>query len=107
MLLLNVLLVPFQHHLTAAILLRRSFIQTGESLLKCSPDVLESLKTGLLTALQQEPSAFVRRKMCDAIAELARYCIGECIVYGIVIISFIVVHTNFLNGIGKLQSWSL
>ncbi|XP_065887453.1 importin-5-like isoform X2 [Dysidea avara] len=66
-----------QHHLTAAILLRRSFIQTGESLLKCSPEILESCKTGLLTALQQESSAFVRRKLCDAIAELARYCIDE------------------------------
>ena len=69
----------FQHHLTAAILLRRAFIQTAESLLlKCSPDVLESCKAGLLTALQQEGSSFVRRKLCDTIAELARYCIGEC-----------------------------
>jgi len=113
MVLLNVLLVPFQHHLTAAILLRRSFIQTGESLLKCSPDVLESLKTGLLTALQQEQTAFVRRKLCDTIAELARYCIGEYVVYGVVIISFIAVHTNFfdikwqVNAIGKFQSWSI
>ena len=75
----NCTTVHFQHHLTAAILLRRSFIQTGESLLKCSPEILESCKTGLLTALQQESSAFVRRKLCDAIAELARYCIGECV----------------------------
>ena len=66
-----------QHHLTSAILLRRVIIQTGESILKCSPEVLEACKADLLVALQQESSAFVRRKLCDAVAELARYCIGE------------------------------
>ena len=66
-----------QHHLTAAILLRRTIIQTGESILKCPPDVLEACKADLLLAVQQEGSAFVRRKLCDAVAELARYCVGE------------------------------
>ena len=57
--------------------MRRVIIQTGESILKCSPNVLELCKADLLQALQQENSAFVRRKLCDAVAELARYCVGE------------------------------
>lgn len=70
-------LTVIQHHLTAAILLRRVIIQTGESLLKCPTDVLDACKADLLLALQQENSPFVRRKLCDAVAELARYCVGE------------------------------
>ena len=70
-------LYVLQHRLTAAIMLRRLFIQMGESLLKCSHDVLESCKADLLTALQQETSEFVRKELCDDVAKLARICAGE------------------------------
>ena len=58
-------------------MLQRLFIQMGESLLKCSHDVLESCKADLLTALQQETSEFVRKELCDDVAKLARICAGE------------------------------
>ena len=66
-----------QHRMAAAVMLRRLFIEMGESLLKCSPDVLESCKADLLTALQKETSDFVRRELCDDVGKLARICSGE------------------------------
>lgn len=58
-------------------MLRRTIIQAGEAIRQLPVDVLEACKADTLMAIQQEGSAFVRRKLCDAVAELARYCIGE------------------------------
>jgi len=58
-------------------MLRRLFIEMGESLLNCSHDILESCKAGLLTALQEETSDFVRRELCDDVGKLARICSGD------------------------------
>ncbi|XP_065887450.1 importin-5-like isoform X2 [Dysidea avara] len=63
-----------QHRLTAAILLRRLFIKMGESQCQCSHVVLESFKTYMLTALQQETSESMRKELCDDVAKLAQIC---------------------------------
>ncbi len=40
--------------------------------------VLGASKAELLLAMQSETSGHVRRKICDAIAEMARSYLGEC-----------------------------
>ena len=64
-----------------AVLLRRVFLQLEyKDLVEELPaEVLASCQAQLLTAVQVEPHPPVRRKICDAVAELARSCLG---VYG-------------------------
>lgn len=70
----------------AAILLRRIFLQLeykdiAEDL---PPDVLAASKAELFLALQSENSALVRKKICDAVAEMGRSFLGVhvCVVIG-------------------------
>ena len=64
----------------AAVLLRRIFLQLEYK------DIVEDIESGvlgaskaeLLLAMQSETSGHVRRKICDAIAEMARSYLGEC-----------------------------
>ena len=60
----------------AAVLLRRLCVHS-EELLNLGQSVLEPCKTELLAALQNEPVATVRRKICETVAEMARACIGK------------------------------
>jgi len=63
----------------AAVLLRRVFLQMEYKDLSEQIDVgvLHGCRAELLLAVQTEPSAPIRRKICDAIAELARSSIDE------------------------------
>ena len=63
----------------AAVLLRRVFLQVEYKELEKEVDagVLQGCRGELLLALQSEASGSIRRKVCDAIAELARSSIGE------------------------------
>ncbi len=65
----------------AAVLLRRIFLQLeykdiAEDL---EESVLRASKAELLLALQSETPAHIRRKMCDAVAEIARSYLGVCV----------------------------
>ena len=62
----------------AAVLLRRVFLQMEYNDLSQQIDVgvLHGCRAELLVAVQTEPSAPIRRKICDAIAEMARSSIG-------------------------------
>ena len=62
----------------APVLLRRVFLQMEHTDLSEQIDsaVLQSCRAQLLVAVQSEPSPPIRRKICDAIAELARSSIG-------------------------------
>ena len=66
----------------AAVLLRRVFLQMEHTDLSEQIDsgVLQSCRAQLLVAVQSEPSPPIRRKICDAIAELARSSIGEFVI---------------------------
>lgn len=63
----------------AAVLLRRVFLQVEHKDLESEVEVgvLQGCRAELLLALQSETVAPVRRKICDAIAELARSSLGE------------------------------
>ena len=45
-------------------------------ILKLPDDILDPCRSELLVAVQQEPNATVRRKIAEAVAEMARACIG-------------------------------
>ena len=63
----------------AAVLLRRVFLQLEYKDLveELPPAVISSCQAELLLAIQSETNAAIRRKICDAVAELARSCLGE------------------------------
>ena len=63
----------------AAVLLRRVFLQLEykELVEELPMQVISSCQDQLLVALQMETNASIRRKICDAVAELARSCLGE------------------------------
>lgn len=62
----------------AAVLLRRVFLQLEYKDLidDLAPEVLSSCQAELLMAIQMESHSSTRRKICDAVAELARSSIG-------------------------------
>ena len=64
----------------AAVLLRRIFLQLEYKELcdQVNNSVLVGCRAELLVAIQAEPSRPIRIKICDAVAELARSCIGGC-----------------------------
>lgn len=63
----------------AAVLLRRVFLQVEYKDLEREVEagVLQGCRAELLLAMQRETSGQIRRKICDAIAELARSSLGE------------------------------
>lgn len=70
---------PPQVRTMAAVLLRRVFLQLEYKDLidDLQPEVLSSCQAELLMAIQTEGHASIRRKICDAVAELARSSLGE------------------------------
>ena len=74
-------LIHIQLKSIAAVLLRRIFLQLeykdiAEDL---EVNVLRASKAELLLALQSETSPHIRRKICDAVAEIARSYLGVCV----------------------------
>ena len=65
-----------QVKILAAVLLRRLFLQSADELVRVDVAILQACRSELLMAIQTEESAPVRRKICDAVAELARASIG-------------------------------
>ena len=65
----------------AAVLLRRIFLQLEykDVVEDIAAEILQASKAELLLSLQTEGSAYVRRKICDAIAEMARSYLGVCV----------------------------
>ena len=65
----------------AAVLLRRIFLTLEHSELAEQVDagVLGGCRAELILAIRAETSAPIRRKICDAVAELARSSIGVCV----------------------------
>ena len=64
----------------AAVLLRRLYTTTFEEFWpQFTPEIQASIKEQMLLSVQQEPSAILRRKMCDCTAEFARNMLGWCI----------------------------
>ena len=62
----------------AAVMLRRVFLQLEykDLLAEINNATLKSCQAELLVAIQAETSPHIQRKICDAVAELARSCIG-------------------------------
>lgn len=61
-----------------AVLFRRQIFSSFEKFWNELPNnVQETWKGELLSAVQKERVALVRRRMCDVVAELARNLIGE------------------------------
>lgn len=61
----------------SAILIRRLFLSTVDLYENLGPDLKESLKQELLMGIQEEPIVTVKRKICDAVSELARCLLGK------------------------------
>ena len=61
----------------SCVLLRQLIVSQGDKLAQEQPDALEPCKIQLLQVLQTETEPIVRRKVCDAVAELARLFIDE------------------------------
>lgn len=67
----------FQNRSLAAVLLRKLFTSKfDDSWPHILPDSQVAIKTYLMNLIQQEQDHAVRRKVCDAIAELARNMLG-------------------------------
>ncbi len=62
----------------AAVLLRRVFLQLElkDLVEDLAPEVLSSCQAELLVAVQVERNGSIRRKICEAVAELARSSLG-------------------------------
>ena len=65
----------------AAVLLRRVFLQLEykDMVNDIDAGVLKGCQAELLIAIQAETNSLIQRKICDAVAELARSCIGKFI----------------------------
>ena len=63
----------------AAVLLRRVFLQLEykELIGELDAGVLKGCQAELLIAIPAETNSLIQRKICDAVAELARSCIGK------------------------------
>lgn len=74
-------LFPRQVKTMGAVLLRRVFLQLDHKQLQESVDdgVLRQCRVELLQALSTEPVSAIRRKIGDAVAEMARSSIGVCV----------------------------
>ncbi len=60
----------------AAVLLRRIVVAAPDELIQLDTVLLNACRSELLIALKTEPDICIRRKICDAVAELARTAIG-------------------------------
>jgi len=76
---LNLSFSPPQLKSIAAVLLRRIFLHLEYKDIQkdIKPDLFQASRAELLVSLQGEMPGHVRRKICDAIAEVARSCLGE------------------------------
>ena len=61
----------------SCVLLRQLIISQGDQLAQEQPEALLPCKVQLLQMLQSEREPIVRRKVCDAVAELARLYIDD------------------------------
>ena len=63
----------------AAVLLRRVFLQLEykDMVNEIDAGMLKGCQAELLVAIQAETNSLIQRKICDAVAELARSCIGK------------------------------
>ena len=63
----------------AAVLLRRVFLQLEykDMVNEIDAGMLKGCQAELLVAIQTETNSLIQRKICDAVAELARSCIGK------------------------------
>ena len=63
----------------AAVMLRRVFLQLEykDMLKEIDAGMLKGCQAELLIAIQTETRPHIQRKICDAVAELARSCIGK------------------------------
>lgn len=74
----------------ACILLRRMFSATFEEIWPQLPaDMQNGLKQELMLSVREETVQTIRKKTCDAIAELARNLLGRISVF---ILSFVSTH---------------
>ena len=62
----------------AAVLLRRVFLQLEykDMVSQIDTGTIKGCQAELLIAIQTETNSLIQRKICDAVAELARSCIG-------------------------------
>ena len=61
----------------SAVLLRRIFSSSVDFYEKLDPTLQQGMKDGLLKAIEEEQIPTVRKKICDAVAELSRSLLGE------------------------------
>ena len=78
----------------AAVLLRRIFLQLEYKDLEqeVDNDVLRGCRVELLLAIQAEEHNSIRKKICDAAAELARSSIGVCVCACVWVCACVCVH---------------
>ncbi|GFR78745.1 importin-5 [Elysia marginata] len=70
--------VPVEQRSLAAVLLRRLFTTNFEALWpQIAPEMQAGVKQELMTAVHQETTPALRKKVCDAFAELARNMLDE------------------------------
>ena len=70
-------MIILQNRQLAAILFRKLLNDNNEEYRKLDESSQQYCKTELLTSLQNEESEVVRKKVCDAVAELARLYVGQ------------------------------
>ena len=65
----------------SAVLLRRIYSSSVDFYDKLDQAFQQEMKNDLLKAIQEEELQTIRKKVCDAVAELSRSLLGECQVY--------------------------
>ena len=71
-------------------LLRRVLLQNVEDLAQVDSAIIETCRLEMLEAIQVEENISLRRKICDAIAELARASIGMLLVTQVLVCNRVV-----------------
>ena len=61
----------------SAVLLRRIYSSSVDFYDKLEPALQEEMKNDLLKAIDDEQVPTIRKKICDAVAELSRSLLGE------------------------------
>ena len=61
----------------SAVLLRRMFASSVDVYEKLEPSLQQAVKSDLLKAINDEQLPTVRKKICDAVAELSRCLLGN------------------------------
>lgn len=65
----------------SAVLLRRIYSSSVDFYDKLDPALQQEMKNYLLKAIQEEQVQTIRKKVCDAVAELSRSLLGKFQVY--------------------------